>query len=86
MHKDISVLVELERLKVHSSPSNEENVKILCPFHEDKTPNCNVHLKTGVFRCFAAQCKATGNFVKLYAALSGMTERAAFADLAERYE
>ena len=86
MHEELNVLVELERLKVETTFSSDENVKILCPFHKDTTPNCNVHLKTGQFKCFSAPCGAKGNFVKLFAKISDKTERQAFAELSERYE
>ena len=35
------------------------NKKILCPFHAEKTPSCNVNVTTGEFYCFG--CGAGGN-------------------------
>ena len=33
-----------------------------CPFHDDTTPSFEVVLKTGRFKCFAAQCGQSGRF------------------------
>lgn len=51
--------------------AGQDDVLILCPFHDDQRPSCEVHTSKGMFYCFS--CGAKGNFSKLYAELSGIT-------------
>jgi hypothetical protein len=47
----------------------------LCPFHEDKEPSLSITLADGSFRCFS--CEASGDFVQLYAKLTGISQEEA---------
>jgi hypothetical protein len=35
--------------------------RLLCPFHEDKTPSLQVYYKTHTCYCFSSNCKTHGN-------------------------
>jgi len=67
--KDL-VISEMEKLGYH--PRRDE-IKIVCPFHNDSNPSCHVMLGgqkylPGTFHCFS--CGASGGWNKLAAALS----------------
>lgn len=57
----IQVLAELENIGRSYEFSGTENVKVLCPFHEDKHPTCSVSTESGEFNCFA--CGKHGDFL-----------------------
>jgi DNA primase len=54
---------------------------ILCPFHDDKNPSCNVNLDKNVFHCFA--CGAKGNVLEFVAKKEGVDLRSAALMLAD---
>jgi DNA primase len=54
---------------------------ILCPFHGDKTPSCNISLDKNVFHCFA--CGAKGNVLEFVAKKEGVDLRDAALLLAD---
>ncbi len=63
-----------------------DQVKILCPFHDDHEPSCSVHLTKRVFNCFG--CEAEGNVLEFVHQMEnrdgvGMTLRRAGILLAE---
>ena len=39
-----------------------EQVKILCPFHDDVEPSCSVNFERRVYHCFG--CQAAGNVLE----------------------
>jgi DNA primase len=41
-----------------------DQVKVLCPFHDDERPSCSVNLADGVFHCFGGSCQAKGNVLE----------------------
>jgi len=43
-------------------PSDQAQVKIACPFHEDKTPSCSINARKGIFKCFG--CHTQGNVLE----------------------
>ena len=52
-----------------------ENAVCTCPFHKDSTPSFSMHMKTGLYICFA--CGAKGTFTRfLVEALGHTWERA----------
>ena len=44
------------------SSETEAKIYAQCPFHEDTQPSFEVQLKSGRFKCFAAQCGQSGRF------------------------
>lgn len=53
-----------------------KQVKINCPFHEDRTPSCSINIEKGIFNCFG--CTAEGNILDFIAELEGFTENATY--------
>lgn len=46
-----------------------DQLKIICPFHEDHKPSCGVHTTNGVFNCFS--CTASGNIFDFVVDMEG---------------
>ncbi len=42
-----------------------EWVKVVCPFHDDKTPSLSINLKHGGYIC-RGECKTKGNLIKFH--------------------
>ena len=42
--------------------------KVLCPFHDDKSPSMHINDEKGLYHCFV--CKAGGNLVQFIKAVS----------------
>ncbi len=59
--------------RVPVEDADDDEVLILCPFHDDTNPSMSVNTKKGVFHCFS--CKESGGFSKLIAKLDGVDER-----------
>lgn len=47
-----------------------DQIKIICPFHNDHTPSCGVNLEKQVYNCFA--CDAGGNALDFVAHMEGL--------------
>jgi len=80
----IGVLAELERLGVKYEYADENNVRILCPFHDETRASCSVHLHDRGFNCHS--CGAKGDIVKLLGKIVGVTRAHTIADLSTRYD
>ena len=44
----------------HYNLKPDKNLRLLCPFHEDKTPSFQVYYKTHTGYCFSPKCKTHG--------------------------
>lgn len=83
------MLAELERLKIEFDWASTEEVKLHCPFHDDKSPSCNVNVKTGQFICRAADCakgREGGDFVSLLSAILRVPRIVLLEELGTRYD
>ena len=49
---------------------NGDQIKIVCPFHDDHKPSCGVNLVKEVYNCFA--CDAGGNALDFVAHMEGL--------------
>ena len=49
---------------------NGDQIKIVCPFHNDHKPSCGVNLKKQVYNCFS--CDAGGNALDFLAHMEGL--------------
>lgn len=47
-----------------------DQIKIICPFHDDHKPSCGVNLEKQVYNCFA--CDAGGNALDFVAHMEGL--------------
>lgn len=80
---EISVLAEFERAGLKYDWAADGEIKIRCPFHNDNSPSCNVHVEKRVFRCPA--CQEQGSVIKLLARHLKTSQAVLLADLATRY-
>jgi len=44
----------------HLGLKPDKNMRLCCPFHEDKTPSMHVYWKDGTVFCFSSNCKTNG--------------------------
>ena len=61
--------MEIQQIKQHLTLANvlhhyglkpDKNLRLNCPFHEDKTPSMQVYYKTHTCYCFSSNCKTHG--------------------------
>jgi DNA primase catalytic core len=57
--------------------------KIVCPFHEEKTPSLVLYPQTNTYYCFG--CGKRGDVIHFYAAVTNQEYKAAMHELAHRY-
>jgi DNA primase len=60
---DIKSNLTLATVLKHYNLKPDKNLRLNCPFHEDKTPSMQVYYKTHSAFCFSANCKAHGKAV-----------------------
>ncbi len=82
----ISALAELERCGCKYDFATENEIKVLCPFHEDKHPSCSINVKKNLFKCHTAGCKAKGDLVTFLAKVLKTTRLVMWEDLSTRYD
>lgn len=46
-------------------------VKIICPFHDDKTPSLSINTQKGCFKCFTCDAKG-GDLITFHMKLKGI--------------
>jgi hypothetical protein len=80
----INVLAELERLGKRYDFAGTENVKLLCPFHEDSNPSLSVSTEDGQFNC--KSCGKKGDFPSLLAGFTDRPRAIVMIDLQQRYD
>jgi len=81
----INVLAELERIGWAYEFAGDAEIKVQCPFHDDKRPSCGINLEKKVFKCQTAGCGADGDVVTFLAKALQTTRRVVFEDLSTRY-
>lgn len=81
--ESIDVMAELDRLSVKWETAGEDEVRILCPAHEDSTPSAYLNVKKRVFNC--RSCGASGDFVMFVALTLKVTRPIALVELQKRY-
>jgi len=81
----INALAELERYGWTYQPSGPDEVKCLCPVHDDEHPSVSLNLEKNVWICHASQCKAKGDIIALLAYIGKVQRKTIIADLLTRY-
>lgn len=81
----INVLAELERNGIEYIWASSEEVKCVCPFHEDSSPSCFVNVEKQKFKCQASGCSKSGDIISLLARYLKATRSVVQADLSKRY-
>ncbi len=84
--KSIDVLIELERLGIAFEAAGDDNVKVLCPFHDDKTPSCSISVTEALFRCHSAGCRTQGDILTFIAGVLKTTRALVLTELGTRYD
>lgn len=80
----INILAELERYGVRYNFSGSNEVRCLCPFHDDRSPSCSINTEKATFYCHV--CKRGDDFVSFLAGVSSRPAALVEADLAQRYD
>src|SRR6478735_5832850 len=57
---DIKSRLTLALVLQHYGLKPDKNLRLHCPFHEDKTPSMQVYYKTHTCYCFSSNCKTHG--------------------------
>lgn len=79
-------MAELERCGIEYEFAAENEVKVRCPFHDDKTPSCSVNVKKNLFNCHTAGCRASGDLITFLGKALKTTRRVVWEDLSSRYD
>ena len=68
--KEIKQQLSINQVLEHYGLKPDKNNRLLCPFHNDKTPSLQIYPATNTFCCFSSNCNAgTGDpiqFIELY--------------------
>lgn len=60
---DIKSKLTLSTVLSYYSLKPDKNLRLNCPFHEDKTPSLQVYYKTHTAYCFSSNCKTHGKSI-----------------------
>ncbi|UOF80042.1 DNA directed DNA polymerase [Caudoviricetes sp.] len=80
----IDALAELERIGWRWESSGDNEVKLLCPAHEDSTPSASLNVDTKLWRCMA--CQAKGDIVTFIGYALKTKRSTILVDLGKRYD
>ncbi|MBA2582840.1 MAG: hypothetical protein H0V01_05565, partial [Bacteroidetes bacterium] len=58
--QEIKAKLTLATVLSYYSLKPDKNLRLNCPFHEDKTPSLQVYYKTHTAYCFSSNCKTHG--------------------------
>ena len=83
--KAVSVLSELDRLGWRYEFAGEDEVKCRCPAHADKTPSCGINIRKKVWKCMAAGCGQSGDFISFIALATKVTRRTVIEFIRQHY-
>lgn len=83
----INVIAELERYGAKYVSADKENIKTICPFHEDSSPSFSIHLHTKACHCLVPSCAAAKgcDFITFLARFLNLERRHIVLDLATKY-
>jgi DNA primase len=63
--KDIKQQLSINQVLSHYNLKPDKNSRLLCPFHNDKTPSLQIYPTTNTYCCFSSNCKAgTGDTIQ----------------------
>jgi DNA primase len=61
--KDIKTSLTLANVLSYYNLKPDKNLRLNCPFHQDKTPSLQVYYKTHTAYCFSSNCKTHGKSI-----------------------
>lgn len=82
----VNVLAEFDRYGIEYEWATENELKVNCPFHDDKSPSCFVNVEKRVFICQTSGCGKKGDFIGLLARFMNESRAVIFAELSTRYD
>ena len=63
--QDIKQRLHIAQVLQHYGLRPDKNNRLLCPFHNDRTPSLQIYPKTNTFCCFSSNCSAgTGDVIQ----------------------
>jgi len=63
--KNIKEQLTINQVLSHYNLKPDKNNRLLCPFHNDKTPSLQIYPATNTYCCFSSNCKAgTGDTIQ----------------------
>jgi DNA primase len=72
--QEIKSRLSIAQVLSHYNLKADKNGRMLCPFHNDKTPSMQIYTATNSWTCFSSNCNAGSGdqieFIKLYEKLS----------------
>ena len=75
---EIKSRLSLERVLYYYDLSPDRNQRLLCPFHDDKTPSMQVYPQTGTWTCFSGNCSAgSGDVIDFIMKMESITKHEA---------
>jgi hypothetical protein len=86
MIEQIQALAELERIGITFQPTSENEVRLKCPVHEDKSPSLSLNTETNLWICQASSCKAKGDIISLLSHFLKCSRNTIKDDLSTRYD
>ncbi len=83
--RDPHSVARLLRLEVARGTSRSARVvRVLCPWHSESSPSCNLEQKGGYLVAHCQACKGGGDVLSLLAAVEGLDAKAQFPAVLER--
>lgn len=82
----IHALAELDRAGWAYEPVGDNEVKLRCPAHDDKTPSASLNTEKNLWQCHTAGCGAKGDIISLLGMILRADRGAMLADLSKRYD
>jgi DNA primase len=80
-HADIARVVAHYDIDLQADGSDPNQLKGLCPFHEDTKPSLKVNTERNIFNCFA--CNTSGNVLEFVTQIDGVELRQAAQTVAD---
>ena len=82
----INVIAELERIGWGFNWAGDDEIRCLCPFHNDSSPSCAINVKKEKFRCCTAGCGAKGDIITFLAGALKADRLTVKKELSTRYQ
>lgn len=81
---EIDALAELERAGIEFEPAGDNEVRLRCPQHDDKSPSASLNVEKNLWKCHA--CGGGGDIVSMLSLKNGVTRAVMLEELGTRYD
>lgn len=81
----VNVLAELDRMGWRYEFAGDDEVKCRCPAHDDKTPSCGINVRKKLWKCMAASCGESGDFISFIAIATKTNRRTVIEYIRKEY-